>query len=103
MVDFWASWCIPCREEAPVLAKVYMNCKGKRVEFIGIDIWDKEGDAREDYLRQFGITIKVTLEPIEDGEPPFTCPEFNKVYRTQIGFEIHMETKGHKGTISKSK
>ena len=53
MVDFWASWCPPCRVEAPALAKVYREFQGQPVEFLGVDIWDNIGDA-ELFLQQEG-------------------------------------------------
>ncbi len=58
MVDFWASWCPPCRAEVPALVKVYgefREFEGQPVEFIGIDLWDNAGDA-EIYLQQEGVT-----------------------------------------------
>ena len=45
MLDFWSSWCPPCRAEAPVLSQVYDEYDGKPVEFIGISIWDREDDV----------------------------------------------------------
>ncbi len=54
LVDFWASWCAPCRQEAPTLAQVYREYAGQPVEFVGVNIWDRPGDARQ-YLETFDI------------------------------------------------
>ena len=53
MIDFWASWCPPCRQEASVLAEVYGEYQERGVEFIGVNIWDNPGDA-ETFLQQEG-------------------------------------------------
>lgn len=55
VINFWASWCPPCREEAPILEKVWRQYRNKEVTFIGVDIQDAEGDARA-YIKEFGIT-----------------------------------------------
>ena len=45
VIDFWASWCPPCRQEAADLAQVYREFEGAPVEFVGVDIWDGRQDA----------------------------------------------------------
>ena len=54
MVDFWASWCAPCRVEAQTLAYVYDSFEGRGVEFVGVDVWDREKDARN-FVTSYGI------------------------------------------------
>lgn len=61
MVDFWASWCPPCRREAPELAWVYREYQGRGVEFVGIDIWDSEEAAKE-FIGRYDIPYPNGLD-----------------------------------------
>jgi cytochrome c biogenesis protein CcmG/thiol:disulfide interchange protein DsbE len=55
LVNFWASWCVPCRAEARALENAWRKYKDRGVVFLGIDIQDKEEDARA-FMKEFGIT-----------------------------------------------
>jgi cytochrome c biogenesis protein CcmG, thiol:disulfide interchange protein DsbE len=54
VLDFWASWCVPCIEESKRLEAARKRY-GDRVEFIGVDTKDFSGEARA-WLRKHGIT-----------------------------------------------
>jgi len=55
IINFWASWCLTCREEAPYLEQTWRKYKDKGVMFIGIDYVDAEPNALE-YIAEFDIT-----------------------------------------------
>ncbi len=54
-LNFWASWCPPCRAEARTLEAAWQKYKGEGVVFVGVNIQDDDSSAQE-FLREFGIT-----------------------------------------------
>jgi cytochrome c biogenesis protein CcmG/thiol:disulfide interchange protein DsbE len=54
-LNFWASWCPPCRAEARTLEAAWQSYKDGDVVFLGVDIQDREEDA-QGFLKEFGIT-----------------------------------------------
>jgi cytochrome c biogenesis protein CcmG/thiol:disulfide interchange protein DsbE len=62
LVNFWASWCGPCIEEAPVLERAAQQYGPKGLVLVGIDVWDNEQDARA-FLQRHGITYRNGIDP----------------------------------------
>ena len=55
LIDFWASWCPPCRKETPKLVELYKQYKGKGFEIVGISL-DSKQDAWEKGIKDLNIT-----------------------------------------------
>jgi cytochrome c biogenesis protein CcmG/thiol:disulfide interchange protein DsbE len=55
LVNFWASWCIPCREEAPALERFQRRQGGADFTVLGIDSRDLSTDGR-DFVERYGLT-----------------------------------------------
>jgi cytochrome c biogenesis protein CcmG/thiol:disulfide interchange protein DsbE len=55
VVNFWASWCDPCRDEAALLESAWQREQANGIVFIGLDYLDQEPAAKA-YLTEFGIS-----------------------------------------------
>ncbi len=60
MLNFFASWCIPCQKETPLLARTAAaeQAKGSSVRFIGVDVAEKPSDGLA-FVRKAGIAYPV--------------------------------------------
>jgi cytochrome c biogenesis protein CcmG, thiol:disulfide interchange protein DsbE len=61
LVNFWASWCDPCRKEAPELERFDHSLHGA-AQLVGVDYTDQAGSARS-FIRQYGWTFPVLSDP----------------------------------------
>jgi cytochrome c biogenesis protein CcmG/thiol:disulfide interchange protein DsbE len=55
LINFWASWCDPCRDEAPALEEFWRAHRDEGLTVLGVDLDDTTGDARA-FIREFGLT-----------------------------------------------
>jgi cytochrome c biogenesis protein CcmG/thiol:disulfide interchange protein DsbE len=61
-LNFWASWCPPCRAEARLLEQSWQRYKDQGVVFLGIDMQDTEEAARR-FIQEFGVTYMNGRDP----------------------------------------
>lgn len=71
LVNFFATWCPPCRKEVPELVELYKTYKDKNVEFIGIAIDENGAEALIPFTEKVNINYSLYL----------TTPDLNTIYK----------------------
>jgi cytochrome c biogenesis protein CcmG, thiol:disulfide interchange protein DsbE len=62
VLNFWASWCVPCREEAPLLQRTWRDTRKRGVLFVGLNMQDVRRDAH-DFIADFEIDYPNIRDP----------------------------------------
>lgn len=70
LVDFWASWCGPCRMEIPNIIEVYNQYKGDHFEVLGVATWDKPEDTQK-AIEELGIEYPQMLNAQKAGSDAY--------------------------------
>ncbi len=70
VLNFWASWCVPCKSEAPRLEAAWRGYRARGVVVVGVDAQDFTGDAR-----RFVHRFKLTYPNVHDG-PGKVLPKY---------------------------
>jgi cytochrome c biogenesis protein CcmG/thiol:disulfide interchange protein DsbE len=65
VLNYWASWCDPCRTESPLLERWHGRIRDRGGTVLGVDVLDLSGDAR-DFIREYGLSYPMLRD--RDGE-----------------------------------
>jgi peroxiredoxin len=108
LLDFWASWCEPCKKELPVLAKMAPKLRERGVEIVAVNIDERKENA-EAFLREHGLRLTVVQDQaqsiVKEYEPPkmptsFIIDRAGVVRAVNEGFEPGDEAKIERQLIS---
>lgn len=63
LVNFWATWCPPCRAEMPAIEKVYRSFKPLGLEVLAVNLTDQDSEAAvAAFIRELGLTFPIPLD-----------------------------------------
>ena len=62
MLNFWATWCVPCREEMPAMERLYQEFRNKGFVIIAVDVKDRKTDALA-FIKELKLTYPVVFDP----------------------------------------
>jgi thiol-disulfide isomerase/thioredoxin len=61
LINFWASWCGPCRKEMPILEQLHKAYKTKGVQLVGVNVEPNSDDAKK-YLQATPVSFPILLD-----------------------------------------
>ncbi|OGQ83506.1 MAG: hypothetical protein A3F90_03175 [Deltaproteobacteria bacterium RIFCSPLOWO2_12_FULL_60_19] len=62
MLNFWASWCVPCREEMPQMERLYQEYKARGFVIVAVNVKDSRDDALA-FVRELKFTYPALFDP----------------------------------------
>jgi len=79
VVNFWATWCRPCKAEAPRLEAAWRSYRNRGVVFVGVDSQDLSSDARS-FARKHGLTYPLVHDGPGSTYGPWALTGFPETY-----------------------
>lgn len=64
-LNFWATWCVPCRQEMPTMEKLHRELKGQGLEVVAVNFRESKTEVRK-FFDELGLTFKALLD--KDGK-----------------------------------
>lgn len=65
MINFWASWCAPCRQEMPLLDELYQRYERAGFTLLGINV-EQDSSAAQRFLSDVGVSFPILFDPTSE-------------------------------------
>ncbi len=63
LINFWATWCPPCRLEMPTMQQIYSEHKDRGFEILAVNIESDAEQAISDFVKELRLTFPILLDP----------------------------------------
>ncbi len=97
LVDFFASWCAPCREELPVLEKLHKTYRDQGLVVLGVNI-DNELAAAQTFLKAVPVSFTVLHDAEKKVAKVYAPPTMPSSYLIDRKGQIHYVHKGFRAS-----
>jgi thiol-disulfide isomerase/thioredoxin len=96
ILDFWGTWCVPCRKTMPVLERLHRKFQDRDVTILGISVADKESDPAA-FMKRFGYTYGILLsgDPVAESYRAVMLPTLYVIGKD--GKILHAESGAREG------
>jgi cytochrome c biogenesis protein CcmG/thiol:disulfide interchange protein DsbE len=79
VLNFWASWCKPCKEESPLLERWHRRIADRRATVLGVDMLDVTSDA-EAFIAEYGLTYPMLKDRDGEGLETFGVVQYPETF-----------------------
>ena len=93
LVNLWASWCPPCRDEAPILERIWQRNRAKGLTVLGIDTQDGTGDALG-FIRKYHVTYPSLRDGTDTTQGKFGTTQLPESFVIDGSGKVRMVFRG---------
>jgi thiol-disulfide isomerase/thioredoxin len=101
VINYWATWCIPCRQEIPEFNKMAAELGPKGVEIVGISMDEEGAEPVKEFLKQNAMKYTIGLGTGTPGQLPITVV-IDKAGKTVQRFEGFTKPEAIRAAIDKA-